>query len=146
MKYNKALDYVALSMNALRKGNAKVAAKLLAAAVKQDDCVQAIRILEANNADAAAQMVAARAKVTTEAKTRIQAAEDEAYDDEMDPLDEVDADLEEIEDEDGDIDDGSVEAADEDEDGDDEPADDAEELEAVLASMTRKTSRRAKRG
>jgi len=52
MKYNRTLDFMVLSMNAMKHGKGALAAKLFAKAATQDDVEDAIRILEASNARA----------------------------------------------------------------------------------------------
>lgn len=115
-QYNRALDYTVLALAELQKGNGVVAAKLMAAAVKQKDIDAAIRILEASNKQAfvaakAAPAKAAPSKETTAASKRLKAESEfpfeggdmEAEVDEVqdmdldtDPLDEIESAEEEM--------------------------------------------------
>lgn len=117
-KYNKALDYMVLSMAAMLKGDHTQAARLFASAAVQADVKDAIKVLEVSNAHAFA----------IEAKARLTAGDEfpfEVEGESDDPLDDVEDDLE-IEDE------GAEEAPEE------TPA---VAMAAVLASMTRRKSR-----
>ncbi len=142
MIYNKALDCVALALAALRKDKPKLAAKLLAKAGSQSDVVAGIKILEASNAAAFEKaQKKVQSKVKANAKSRLQANEEEG---EEDPLDEVDADLETLDEpaDDAGFDDGSAEAAVEDESCEEPGA--AEQMAKVLSSMKKNSKRKAK--
>lgn len=140
MIYNKALDCVALALAALRKDKPKLAAKLLAKAGSQSDVVAGIKILEASNA-AAFEKAQKKVQSKANAKSRLQANEEEG---EEDPLDEVDADLETLDEpaDDAGFDDGSAEAAVEDESCEEPGA--AEQMAKVLSSMKKNSKRKAK--
>lgn len=137
--YNRALDYTALALNELTKGNHVLAARLLAKAANESDVTHAIQILEASNAQA----FALQAK-TQSAKVRKVTASDE-----------VDLeDDEEIMELDGDVEQDPLDDIEDDEDGDDAEDDDTEvtakvtktnraaEMQAVLAKMVRRSGRR----
>ena len=137
-KYNKALDYMVLSMAAMLKGDHTQAARLFASAAVQADVKDAIKVLEVSNAHAFAIEAKARLTASDEFPFEVEGEaddeddEDEEAGEEMtvegesdDPLDDVEDDLE-IEDE------GAEEAPEE------TPA---VAMAAVLASMTRRKSR-----
>ena len=140
-KYNKALDYMVLSMAAMLKGDHTQAARLFASAAVQADVKDAIKVLEVSNAHAFAIEAKARLTASDEFPFEVEGeADDEDDEDEEDdeageemtvegesddPLDDVEDDLE-IEDE------GAEEAPEE------TPA---VAMAAVLASMTRRKSR-----
>ena len=147
MKYNRALDHVLLAIDAQQKGQPLTAAKHFARAGKESDIKDAIRILEASNAQAQAQE---RTKIA--ATKRIKASEEVMEDDDVaegtnDGLppeieaEEDDVEIEEV-DEDEDEDDVEVLSGDLDEleDSADTAEDEADiaEFAAVLASMKRK--------
>ena len=129
MKYNKALDYTVLALNEMTNGKPVLAARLFAKAAEQSDVKDALRILEASNAQAFTQLQASskaglRSRLTAEAEDEIDAPvepEVEEEDLEGDPLEQV-ADFEDEE----------------------EPAEEVEEespalaVAKVLASMQRK--------
>jgi hypothetical protein len=104
-QYNRALDYTVLALAELQKGNAVVAAKLMAAAASQKDVTAAIRILEASNKQA---FVGAQAAKTTTASKRLKANEEFPFEDgdveageedmdmDTDPLDEIESAEEEM--------------------------------------------------
>lgn len=168
MKYNRALDFTILSLNAGSKGNTKLSAKLFAKAIAQPDFEDAIRILEASNDKAhkaeqelkakALEAKAAAAKVVEakkgpEAAKRIKASEEEVIDDPVDGVDdgeiaesELGADL--VEDDDleveeevaGDLSDVEDAAEDATEDADDSETD-IEEFAALLSSMQKRARR-----
>ena len=137
-KYNKALDYMVLSMAAMLKGDHTQAARLFASAAVQADVKDAIKVLEVSNAHAFAIEAKARLTASDEFPFEVEGEADDEDDEddeageEMtvegesdDPLDDVEDDLE-IEDE------GAEEAPEE------TPA---VAMAAVLASMTRRKSR-----
>ena len=137
-KYNKALDYMVLSMAAMLKGDHTQAARLFASAAVQADVKDAIKVLEVSNAHAFAIEAKARLTASDEFPFEVEGeADDEDDEDDEDgeemtvegesddPLDDVEDDLE-IEDE------GAEEAPEE------TPA---VAMAAVLASMTRRKSR-----
>ena len=148
MKYNRALDHVQLAIDAQQKGQPLTAAKHFARAGQEPDIKDAIRILEASNAQAQAQE---RTKIA--ATKRIKASEEVMEDDDvaegtndgLPPEIEAEEDDVEIEvDEDEDDEDDEVEVLsgdlDELEDSADTAEDEADiaEFAAVLASMKRK--------
>ena len=144
MKYNRALDHVLLAIDAQQKGQPLTAAKHFARAGQEPDIKDAIRILEASNAQAQAQE---RTKIA--ATKRIKASEEVMEDDDVaegtnDGLppeieaEEDDVEIEEVDEDDevevlsGDLDeleDSAYTAEDE---------ADIAEFAAVLASMKRK--------
>ena len=146
MKYNRALDHVLLAIDAQQKGQPLTAAKHFARAGQEPDIKDAIRILEASNAQAQAQE---RTKIA--ATKRIKASEEVMEDDDVaegtnDGLppeieaEEDDVEIEEVdedEDEDEEVLSGDL---DELEDGANTAEDEADiaEFAAVLASMKRK--------
>ena len=110
-KYNKALDYMVLSMAAMLKGDHTQAARLFASAAVQADVKDAIKVLEVSNAHAFA--IEAKARLTASDEFPFEVASEADEDGEEadedgeemtvegesdDPLDEVEDDLE-IEDE-----------------------------------------------
>lgn len=123
IKYNRTLDYLALSLEAARSGDTKLAAKHLISASVQKDAGAAIDIIEASNAHAIKQD-----KVLASAVTRLAAAlEDEVPEDEP----EGEGEIEIPEGDDVGEPEGEVEAA-------EEPLDEEElnnEFEKVLSSM-----------
>lgn len=125
-QYNRALDFTALSLNELRKGNHVLSAKLLAKAAAEPDFVKAIQILEASNKQAFA--LEAQARVTAKKKVKADLED-------MDDGDIEDADDEEIVAESENPLDEIVE--DEDEDGED--GDPAAAMASVLAKMVRRS-------
>lgn len=162
MKYNRALDHVALAIKAMVVGKPELAAKHFTKAAAQPDAADALRIIEASNAkafevEAAAKKVEAAKKVApakkvaakkvapskkeVDASKRLRASDEEVMDDE----DELGADL--VEDEEamqdevpqeelaGDLDELDDEEDDE-EDEDEEAGEDAGAAFAkVLSSM-----------
>ena len=129
MKYNKALDYTVLALNEMTNGKPVLAARLFAKAAEQSDVKDALRILEANNAQAFTQL---QASAKAAPKTRLKAEAE----------DEIDAPVEpEVEEEDLEGDPLEQVADFEDEE---EPAEEVEEespalaVAKVLASMQRK--------
>ena len=129
MKYNKALDYTVLALNEMTNGKPVLAARLFAKAAEQSDVKDALRILEASNAQAFTQL---QASAKAAPKTRLKAEAE----------DEIDAPVEpEVEEEDLEGDPLEQVADFEDEE---EPAEEVEEespalaVAKVLASMQRK--------
>ena len=145
MKYNRSLDHVLLAIDAQQKGQPLTAAKHFARAGKEPDIKDAIRILEASNAQAQAQE---RTKIA--ATKRIKASEEVMEDDDvaegtndgLPPEIEAEEDDVEIEEVDEDDEDEEVLSGDLDEleDGANTAEDEADiaEFAAVLASMKRK--------
>lgn len=74
--YNRALDYVALAFSEHEEGRFATAAELFAKAVTSPDKMQAVKVIEASNAQAhsAKQAVKARARAEAEAQARAQAS------------------------------------------------------------------------
>ena len=148
-KYNRALDYAALAIAQVRAGKHEVAAKLLLKAASQDDTTAALKILEASNKAAYAQMVAANTKVTAMDEFSMEVASEAEDTDEDEPTEEeqeaaeVDAELEsddpldEIEDEDLEIE------SSEDEEFEAEEEAPSVAMARVLASMTRRSAKRS---
>jgi len=134
-KHNRALDFIALAMNQARKGNIVRAAKLFSSALDEPDHVQAIKIIEASNAQALKVELTAKAeKLKAAAKpTKVKAAEDEIEDDLED--DKIEALAEEDGEPEGEPEEVEEEEMEE-EDGD-------EAFAAVLASMRRKKAKPA---
>ena len=144
IKYNRALDLVALALNELTaKKNPTLAARLLAKAAQQPDVQAAIATIEATNRVAHANMVAARTEAkkvatTTASKSRIRATEEMTDEDSEFPVEtmpepegEIEADfdfdsdpLDEVEDE------TEEEAA--------PPVNAGKQMAAVLSKMTRR--------
>ena len=145
-KYNRALDYAALAIAHVRAGKHELAAKLLLKAGSQEDTTDALKILEASNKAAHAQMVAA-AKVTAMDEFSMEVAsdtedldEDEATEEEQEAAEldtelESDDPLDEIEDEDLEIE------SSEDEEFEAEEAPSVA-MARVLAGMTRRYAKR----
>ena len=145
MKYNRALDHVLLAIDAQQKGQPLTAAKHFARAGQEPDIKDAMRILEASNAQAQAQE---RTKIA--ATKRIKASEEVMEDDDvaegtndgLPPEIEAEEDDVEIEEVDEDDEDEEVLSGDLDEleDGANTAEDEADiaEFAAVLASMKRK--------
>jgi hypothetical protein len=98
MKYNRALDYTALALQSLNKGEPVLAARLLAKAGEQKDLTAALQILELSNKTAMAQNVKAgtlKLKASALAsKSRLKASEEDDMDLDDLPDDLPDADLE----------------------------------------------------
>lgn len=102
-KYNRALDYTVLALSELSKGNATLAARLLAKAVEQKDVKQAIATIEASNRHA----FSVQAKALEAKKKPVKAAEEcapveqkeeaavEDVDFSEDPLNEIDSESDE---------------------------------------------------
>ena len=143
MKYNRALDHVLLAIDAQQKGQPLTAAKHFARAGQEPDIKDAIRILEASNAQAQAQE---RTKIA--AATRIKASEEVMEDDDVaegtnDGLppeieaEEDDVEIEVDEDEDDEVLSGDLDELEDSADTAEDEADIAE-FAAVLASMKRK--------
>ncbi len=121
MKYNRALDHVLLAIDAQQKGQPLTAAKHFARAGQEPDIKDAIRILEASNAQAQAQE---RTKIA--ATKRIKASEEVMEDDDV--ADGTNDGLPpEIEAEEDDVEIEEVDEDDEDEDDEDEEDDDDED-------------------
>ena len=142
MKYNRALDHVLLAIDAQQKGQPLTAAKHFARAGKEPDIKDAIRIIEASNAQAQAQE---RTKIA--ASKRIKASEEVMEDDDVaegtnDGLppeieaEEDDVEIEEV-DEDEEVLSGDLDELEDSADTAEDEADIAE-FAAVLASMKRK--------
>jgi hypothetical protein len=74
--YNRALDYVALALEQHSQGRMQTAALLFAKAASSPDMKQAVKVIEASNAQAhsAKQAVQAKARAEAEAQTRAQIA------------------------------------------------------------------------
>jgi carboxylesterase type B len=123
---------VALALNAGRKGNTTLAAKLFAKAIGESDVVAAIQVLEASNAHAHA----AQRKLGA-SKRRLKANDEQLFDEltSSDDMDEgMDEDMELASDmDDVDMDDGMDDGM-----GEDAPA---ETMASVLRSMTRRRGR-----
>ena len=143
MKYNRALDHVLLAIDAQQKGQPLTAAKHFARAGQEPDIKDAIRILEASNAQAQAQE---RTKLA--ATKRIKASEEVMEDDDVaegtnDGLppeieaEEDDVEIEVDEDEDDEVLSGDLDELEDSADAAEDEADIAE-FAAVLASMKRK--------
>ena len=143
MKYNRALDHVLLAIDAQQKGQPLTAAKHFARAGQEPDIKDAIRILEASNAQAQAQE---RTKIA--ATKRIKASEEVMEDDDVaegtnDGLppeieaEEDDVEIEVDEDEDDEVLSGDLDELEDSADTAEDEADIAE-FAAVLASMKRK--------
>jgi len=135
MKYNKALDFLAVASQEFQKGNKINAARIFAAAVRQPSMNEAIRIIEANNRAAFPKIKAEASKKRSKIK-----AEAEIVDDSDLPIEETDEDVEELLRSLGDEEaEAEVEASDDDEDDgdDDEEVEeiDNEEIEEVVARM-----------
>ena len=144
MKYNRALDHVLLALEAQQKGQPITAAQHFSRAVQSGDVKDAMRILEASNAQAHA--------TELKAKKRIKASEEIVEDDDLpegtnDGLPpEVEAETEdEVEDDEDDEEDEELLSGDLDnlEDSAEEAEDEADiaEFAAVLASMRRKAGK-----
>jgi hypothetical protein len=105
MKYNRALDYTALAMNELRKGNHELAARLMATAQQQPDFEKGIAILEASNKAAFKMEAAAKQRLIATAEDDEEGVEEDQYEGKEDAdapveADAVDGDpLDEVEDE-----------------------------------------------
>ena len=145
MKYNRALDHVLLAIDAQQKGQPLTAAKHFARAGKEPDIKDAIRILEASNAQAQAQE---RTKIA--ATKRIKASEEVMEDDDVaegtnDGLppeieaeeDDVEIEVDEDEDDEVEVLSGDLDELEDSADTAEDEADIAE-FAAVLASMKRK--------
>jgi hypothetical protein len=74
--YNRALDYVALALEQHAKGRVATAAQLFVKAAASPDMKQAVKVIEASNAQAHStkQAVQAKARAAAEAQTRAQIA------------------------------------------------------------------------
>lgn len=102
-KYNRALDYTVLALNELSKGNATLAARLLAKAVEQKDVKQAIATIEASNRHAfnvqAKAMEAKKKPVKAAEECEEPAAQEEAAVEDVDfsedPLNEIESESDE---------------------------------------------------
>lgn len=149
MKYNRALDHVLLALEAQQKGQPITAAQHFTRAVQSGDVKDAMRILEASNAQAHATKLKAK-------KRRIKASEEIVEDDDLpdgtnDGLPpEVEAETEdeevevEVEDEEDEEDEellsGDLDSLEDSADAAEDEADIAE-FAAVLASMRRKAGK-----
>lgn len=172
MKYNKALDFAALAVNAATKGKNILAAKLFARAVASADAPDMLRIIEASNGKAYDEQVAlaaaAKAKVEAAAKAkkvdvkaakRVAAsdavgqddivAEDECSDEELgaDLVEEVMDNDEDTMTEDVPQEElaGELDELEDDVDADEDPVDDTAAFAAVLSSMRAKSAGKAKK-
>ncbi len=74
--YNRALDYVALALEQHSKGRVETAAQLFVKAAASPDVKQAVKVIEASNAQAHStkQAVQAKARAEAQAQTRAQIA------------------------------------------------------------------------
>lgn len=145
MKYNRALDHVLLALEAQQKGQPITAAQHFTRAVQSGDVKDAMRILEASNAQAHATKL--------KAKKRIKASEEIVEDDDLPdgtndglpPEVEAETEDEEVEVDDEDEEDEELLSGDLDslEDSAEEAEDEADiaEFAAVLASMRRKAGK-----
>jgi hypothetical protein len=95
MKYNKALDHLALALNELTrsKPNPTLAARLLAKAASMPDANRALAIIEASNCQAFERQQASRLQVakTRSSRARVSAADEEEAEFPINKYDEVDA-------------------------------------------------------
>lgn len=140
MKYNKALDYTVLAMQEMVNGKPVLAARLFAKATEQPDLQDAMRILEASNAQAfkklqASKVEAPKTRLQAEAEGEVEVAEEpEVVEEDLegDPLEQVADAI--------DGDDEVVDEAPEAPEADEEPVEESPALAVakVLASMSRK--------
>jgi hypothetical protein len=74
--YNRALDYLALSLEQMSKGRVETSAQLFIKAATSPDAGRAVKVIEASNAQAhsAKQAVQARVRAEAAARTRAEVA------------------------------------------------------------------------
>ena len=138
MKYNTALDFMALALSQAKAGNHEIAAKCLIQASREQDADKALQIIEHSNGVAAKALVAAHTKAKAAKAVKAEAEEIE-FDESL--LDEdLRDDAGEAEDDAG----AEVDAAAEDDEAEgEEDAGEAEAME-VMASFFAKAAKHAK--
>ena len=149
--YNRALDFMALAAVQFTKGRVQTAAKLIAKATTSADFQQAIAIIEASNSQAFTAKEAEKAKLAAAAskKRKVKAAEDQALESLVGPIDELEDDMDVVDDE---VDEAAEDEEEGDEvdaefgedEGDDEEEDASESFAKALASLKKPAAKSKK--